>query len=43
MQPDWGFASEVIAHPTLKYSDYRHLARVREWSISSVDMEDRDE
>ena len=43
MQPDWGFASEVIAHPSLKYSDYRHLARVREWSISSVDMEDRDE
>ncbi|MGB1964403.1 MAG: double-strand break repair protein AddB [Candidatus Puniceispirillales bacterium] len=43
MQQDWGFASELVAHPILQYSDYRHLARVREWSISSMDMEDADD
>lgn len=40
---DWGFSSEIIAHPSLKYSDYRHLARVKEWSISSMDERSDDE
>lgn len=43
MRPDWGFASEVEAHPSLKYSDYRHLARVKEWSISSTGDEQTDD
>ena len=43
MDPDWGFASEVEAHPSLQYSDYRHLARVKEWSISSAEEEQADD
>ncbi len=40
MQPDTPFLSETVTHDNLKYSDYRHLARVKEWAIISEDTAD---
>ena len=35
MEADWAFISEAHPHPHHIYSDYRHLARVAEWGVSS--------
>ena len=37
MDPKTPFPSEEVMHDNLKYSDYRHLARVKEWSITGED------
>lgn len=37
MDPKTPFPSEEVMHDNLKYSDYRHLARVNEWSITGED------
>lgn len=44
MQAEMPFRSETVSHDNLKYSDYRHLARVKEWAIISEDeADDHDE
>jgi ATP-dependent helicase/nuclease subunit B len=44
MDPKTPFPSEEVMHDNLKYSDYRHLARVKEWSITGEDDgDDHDE
>jgi len=40
MKPETPFLSETVTHDNLKYSDYRHLARVKEWAITSEDEAD---
>ena len=38
--PDQGYRAEPVANEANPYSDYRHLARVAEWSIMTDDGDD---